>query len=70
MKNYFVKANRNFTDKEENAYRNAGDAFYCTEERYNYLVSCNNAVELVELPKMEEEIEEIKPKKVSKKKNK
>ena len=52
MKNYKVKITRNFTDIEEKIDRVLGtetEEFMCTKERYEYLVSCNNAVELVEI---------------------
>lgn len=63
MKNYRVKATRNFNDGLENINRIAGDEFECTKERYEYLVSKNNAVELVHIietevkPIVEETIE-------------
>lgn len=79
MKDYKVKATRNFTDAIENVSRISGDVFDCTEERYNFLKS-KNAVELIAIQRtvdevIEEEIEakkeEVKPaKKTTKKKSK
>lgn len=75
MKNYIVRATRNFFDKEENINRECGEVFKCTKERYEFLENCNGAVELrgtiacCIAPSEEEKIEE-KPKKTSKKKNK
>ena len=70
MKNYKVKITRNFTDIEEKIDRVLGtetEEFMCTKERYEYLVSCNNAVKLVEIidgeikkEKVNEAIEEQK----------
>lgn len=62
MKNYKVRATRNFTDALENTKRVAGEEFECTKERYEFLSSKNNAVELIEIieeekPIIEEEVE-------------
>lgn len=57
MKNYKVESIMRFTDKVEFVRRNAGEVFYCTEERYNYLKS-KNAVKLIEIVKEKEEISE------------
>lgn len=75
MKDYKVKITRNFTDLEENIKRELGtetEVFFCTKERYEYLLS-KNAVELLEkveivfpvkkVTKIEEEKTEEKPKK-------
>lgn len=73
MKNYLVKATRNFFDKLETIGRNKDDEFYCTEDRYNELISHDNAVELIENSKKIEEFttNEIKKNlKSSKKKSK
>lgn len=48
VKDYTVRATRLFNDAVEGKERKAGDIFRCTEERYLYLKSKNNAVELVE----------------------
>lgn len=86
MKNYLVKAIRNFNDKEEknefglDTPRKANVSVWnCTKERYEYLKS-HNAVMLIgideikEEPIVEEKIEfseeEIKPKATFKKSNK
>lgn len=47
MKNYQVRATRGFKDLVENVQREKGDIWNCTKERYEYLVSANNAVELI-----------------------
>lgn len=57
MKNYKVESIMRFTDKVEFVRRNAGEVFYCTEERYNYLKS-KNAVKLIEIVEEKEEISE------------
>lgn len=71
MKNYKVKVLKNFNDVEENkTFRkiydnnktmeqneNEGSVFYCTKERYNYLLK-KNAVELIEVVEEKEEITE------------
>ena len=56
VKDHKVKATRLFNDAVEGKERKAGDIFKCTKERYLYLKSKNNAVELVEEPatKLEE----------------
>lgn len=68
MKNYLVKATRNFTDMLENEYRKENDEFLCSKERYEEFVKHNNAVKLVKImeDKKEEKIEEKenKPKQV------
>ena len=55
MKNYKVKAIRNFRDSNEidektglKIERKINDEFYCTKERYEFLKQ-NNAVKLVEI---------------------
>jgi len=52
MKNYKVRTiskynEKGFNDLEEKVWRNVGDEFYCTKERYEFL-ACKGAVELVE----------------------
>jgi len=52
MKNYRVRTiskynEKGFKDLIENVWRNVGDEFYCTKERYEFLAS-KGAVELVE----------------------
>ena len=70
MKDYKVKATRYFKDVVENKERNKGDEFECTLERYEFLKD-NNAVELVECPKVEiAEIENVEINKKNKKKHK
>lgn len=71
MKNYKVKATRNFKDLEENIERKLGtdtEVFMCTKERYEYLKSKNNAVELVEVYGIEKveysNLEDKEPKEV------
>lgn len=76
MKNYVVKATRQFDDTQEkteygtNLHRNIGDVFNCTKERYEFLKQ-NNAVMLVGIDEIKEaKIVEEKPKvKKSKKKD-
>ena len=46
MKNYKVKALRNFKDKVEQIERIKNDEFDCTKERYEFLKE-NKAVELI-----------------------
>ena len=48
MKNYKVKALRNFKDKVEQIERTKNDEFDCTKERYEFLKE-NKAVELIEI---------------------
>lgn len=57
MKNYKVCATRSFTDALENVERTAGEEFECTKERYEYLVSKNDAVKLVHI--LEAEVKPI-----------
>jgi hypothetical protein len=57
MKNYKVESIMRFTDKVEFVRRNAGEVFYCTEERYNFLKN-KNAVKLIEIVEEKEEISE------------
>lgn len=67
MKNYIVKATRNFNDIEEkneagkDTPRIAGESVWnCTKERYEYLKE-NNAVVLMGIDEIKEEIpEEVK----------
>lgn len=54
MKDFKVKVLFRFDDVEEKVTRNAGDEFYCSEERYKFLEK-HNAVELIEKTKIEEE---------------
>ena len=54
MKNYKVKALRNFTDGLEKINRKQNDIFECTKERYEVLKS-KGAVELVEVQETIEE---------------
>lgn len=57
MKNYKVRALKDFNDVEENkVHRSIGDIFECTKERFEYLNS-KKAVELIEI--IEEKKEEI-----------
>lgn len=65
MKNYIVKALRDFIDGTEDKPRRTGDEFNVTKERYEFLNS-KNAVELVNV--IEEIIKEEKPKKKNNKK--
>jgi hypothetical protein len=57
MKNYKVESIMRFTDKVEFVRRNAGEIFYCTEERYNFLKN-KNAIKLIEIVEEKEEISE------------
>lgn len=67
MKNYLVKAIKEFDDyegaeiKPENpkTKRIVGAIFNCTKERYEYLKE-NNAVELVGIDEIKKEVPEIK----------
>lgn len=68
MNNYKVKSKIQFNDyegkdisdpKNEFVERKIGDEFYCTAERYAYLLE-HNAVELIEIEKIEEPKEEPK----------
>lgn len=62
MKQYKVRATRNFFDKKENVLRIGGaSVFVCDEERYNVLNE-HEAVKLIEVIELEEE----KPKRVRK----
>ena len=73
MKNYYVRATKNFKDTTENEQRIAGESeFYCTKERYEFLKS-NKAVELIEvIEEKETKNDEIieKTEKVDRKKKK
>lgn len=66
MKNYKVRATRRFLDSVDHVERKINEVFDCTKERYEFLVSCNNAVELVGIQKTidevvkEDKIEEVK----------
>ena len=55
MKNYKVKALKNFKDKVEQVERTKNDEFECTKERYEYLKE-NKAAELINI--IEEEKKE------------
>lgn len=58
MKNYEVKATKNFKDALENKERQTNDIFLCTKERYEYLKE-HNAVELVKVIEEEKKVEKI-----------
>ena len=55
MKNYKVKALRNFKDKVEQIERTKNDEFDCTKERYEFLKE-NKAVELIGIVEEEKEV--------------
>lgn len=59
MKNYYVKATRNFTDSLEGKHRVKDDEFLVNKERYEFLKE-HNAVELIEVivPKVEKKKED------------
>ena len=76
MKNYKVRATRNFTDGLEKIDRVKNEVFYCDKERYEFLKS-KGAVELIDIQEtvdnaIEKEIikEQPKPKPKKKKSNK
>ena len=63
MKNYKVRTinkynEKGFNDLEEKVWRNVGDEFYCTQERYEFL-SSKGAVELIDINN--EEIKDEEP---------
>ena len=58
MKNYEVKAIKNFKDALENKERQTNDIFLCTKERYEYLKE-HNAVELVKVIEEEKKVEKV-----------
>lgn len=68
MKNYEVEAIKCFTDKLELRRRNVGDRFFCDKERY-ILLKQNGAVKLIEIKKVEDDVEESKKEKYKKRKN-
>jgi len=76
MKNYLVKATRNFDDTVEqdeygaNIKRIAGQSVWnCTKERYEFL-KLNNAVTLMGIDEVKPIVIEEKPKKATKKASK
>lgn len=68
MKNYEVEAIKCFTDKLELRRRNVGDRFFCDKERY-ILLKQNSAVKLIEIKKVEDDVEKTKEEKPKKRKN-
>ena len=63
MNNYKVKATRSFDDVVEGVHREKGKSeWLCSAERYEYL-KANNAVELIEIQKIEE-VKPLEPKKL------
>ena len=64
MNNYKVRATRNFDDVVEGVHREKGKSeWLCTAERYEYL-KANNAVELIEIQKVEENVVPLQPEKM------
>lgn len=65
MNNYLVRATRNFDDMEYNGEKRVKgvSTWYCSAERYEYL-KANNAVELIEIKKVEEDVIPLKPEKL------
>jgi len=57
MKNYKVKAKIVFDDILEKTKRLIGDEFYCSKERYEFLLA-HRAVELIEVEEIKEEVKE------------
>ena len=65
MDNYFVRATRNFDDNEHNGTKRikGQSEWWCSAERYEFL-KANNAVELIEIKKVEENIVPLQPEKL------